>query len=745
MQKREWKDALNVLLSPQSPLKHPAEFLICRDICQIAPLILRGQSAQRDSHAKLTMLLNNLSCLDYYIAADGDNETAFSTLNRLFAALMLLGSLPIKRLAVYAPNFPKYYTNDYVASALCNFAVYLETFSLDKENHGTQYLKMAAELLHKSLETYKEKKQRLPHRISSLTLPLDIRRIINGKIAQLNTEISSRDPLFQPTPPPPEPKVIAAAKYNKICLLCFAVTFLITVALTSVYCITPTSTEQAAWDYLILNGKLFVLELTILLFCLSSSPPAAPAGKGAGSLFSSLLQTDKTKQRPYLSDHYRNEPNEVPHVTANAADTRQTSFLTPAEERLSQPSAHISPNTDKQSCIYCGCSKGIVRVNPAKANKYGTGGKNNNSIRITTDYYYKCSSCGVCFSRAEARRAAKNLHITAKVNPQNRNPEDDILQSAWKLMHKRQWDQALEVLFLQSFPFQHTLEFMVYRNICQAARLFIYPRTKWQAALLAFRSYDIIILRMRYEALDPFIDTMRDLDYYLPQNDNKETFRILKRLYEALSFFIDLPFKHYGDVPDNKKLSYSIIDHTHAKRIAMVNGFADFLKSKADQDPEHEAAYLNMARYLLNQCLTITLKINDEMRRVSLEAYSNKLSFVFEETHVHIEKQVELFNAWFSQHARSYAPVMLPAKTAKAPDLKSTAPQYSLTYSVITGLFGFLIIPTICSSLGTPLLCAMLGLQQSEAPQVSDFCFVVAVSIYSSYLSTRDSYHILLR
>lgn len=182
--------------------------------------------------------------------------------------------------------------------------------------------------------------------------------------------------------------------------------------------------------------------------------------------------------------------------------------------------------------------------------------------------YYKCPVCGFRISLEEAGLAAKGHRTSPKSGAlQSEDAETGTLQSAWESMQQSQWDQALKVLFRQSRPFKHPLEFMVYRNICLAARLFVYPRTKWQAALLSFRRYDLIILKKRYAILDPFIKAMRHLDYYLPQHDREETFRILSSIYRALNFFAGLPFKHYSKSKTYKEHPYTINDYTHAKRI----------------------------------------------------------------------------------------------------------------------------------------------------------------------------------
>ena len=124
------------------------------------------------------------------------------------------------------------------------------------------------------------------------------------------------------------------------------------------------------------------------------------------------------------------------------------------------------------------------------------------------------------------------------------------------------------------------------------------------------------------------------------------------------------------------------------------------------------------------------------MHRLSLEAYSNKQSYIYEETRVQFEKQIELFNAWLSQRDPRYLPVKTPGKAVEAPNLMSTAPKTSCLHMIISGLFGFVIIPFCCAYLITEI---------TGEPTIGGQCFGLAAALYSSYLYKRSTYKMLLR
>ena len=726
MRKSDWEEALTVLFRAGSPLEHPLDFLICRDICQIAPLLLGSRYDLENRYTKLKMLLNDLSRLVYFITDDGDSDTTFNTLNRLYAALMLLGTLPVKRHVIYTFGAPAYYTNRYRAAALCAYADYLEAIAFSQEKHGTQYLKMAVQLCHRSLEACKEKEQLLPHRILYLNLPPNDRRQINAKISKLNAEIKLRDPQFNPVPPPPEPKVIPQAADRILSLIFWICVYVTVVSLISAFMINPTHSEQDARDFMLLNGMLLLLGAIFPVFFFSRQPDEIILPNDQGNMTLPAAQTDGPVDP--LS-HPANPP--LAPSRASLANPSGAEKAATAQDAVS-----LKAKAGQQECLYCGSGMKIVRGKTDKTDGYTTGTDKNGSIIIAADYY-KCPVCGFCISREEAGLAAKGHRTAPKSGAlQSDDAETGILQSAWESMQQNQWDQALKVLFRQSRPFKHPLEFMVYRNICLAARLFVYPRTKWQAALLSFRKYDFIILKKRYDVLDPFIKAMRHLDYYLPQHDREETFRILSSIYRALSFFAGLTFKHYSKIKTHREHPYTINDYTHAKRITLVNGFAEFLQSKAGEDPQHEAEYLDMARKLLNQCLTLSLRINGKTHSLSLEAYSNKQSYIYEDTRVQIEKQIELLNTLLSRRDPRCLPVTPPGKAAEAPDLESTAPPTSCLHMIISGLFGLVIIPFFCFWLGTEI---------TGDSTLGGHCLFLAIALYTSYLSIRSNYKMLQR
>lgn len=290
----------------------------------------------------------------------------------------------------------------------------------------------------------------------------------------------------------------------------------------------------------------------------------------------------------------------------------------------------------KHLCPYCGQTELIapdyIYRSQIQADITSAGKDSYGSRIIITNYYYQCALCGACISDPEFKREMQRLKALQQTAAQPQEvSESQILDRAEQLMQKYRWEEALDLLFQQAYPYEHPLEFLFCRSICQLAPFMLYPRTKKQAFKLAFGfgDYHITIFKQRYEILDPLLESLKALDYYLPQDDPEKTFAILKHLYEALLLLGGLPFKSYSF--SHKSENY--IDYTHHKRLAIITSFTEILRSQADSDQRHYAEYLKMIVYLLNECLTVTLRKKGKLEQISLEQYAADLN-IYNDTYI---------------------------------------------------------------------------------------------------------------
>lgn len=262
MQNREWEKATEVLYRQSSPLNHPPEFLVLRNICQASALLLCDKADLPTRYRKLDILLNNIQNLAYYLPGN-DLEAESAAFQRIFAALMLFGSLPIRRHAHYVLFEPIYYTNQKRSAVLSSFADFLELETIGRIKYCADYQKMAVQLFHKCLELAEEKNSGLfPwHFEYHLNLPHSERRQINQRIRQLNTELRQRDPDFIPTNPLPVPKTIPQGVCKAIqAAAVFGLCYMVLFGVMKIQTTGPTD----AYNLFIVSGT-FALLITVPL------------------------------------------------------------------------------------------------------------------------------------------------------------------------------------------------------------------------------------------------------------------------------------------------------------------------------------------------------------------------------------------------------------------------------------------------------------------------------------------------
>ena len=188
MRNTSWDRALTVMEQRTFPYQSPAEFLVYRSICRLAPLLqsLENGSASGLRYDLLDRFIDNIQKITYYLPAD-DDEQRYALLTRLFQALLLFGNLPIEYFtpkSMFSSDDLSHYKR---TAVLGQFADLLETFQ--DAPHGTEYLKMGVQLWHSCV-----KHAFSGYDILTIHMPQEVHQQIETKIKQLNALIKQRDP-----------------------------------------------------------------------------------------------------------------------------------------------------------------------------------------------------------------------------------------------------------------------------------------------------------------------------------------------------------------------------------------------------------------------------------------------------------------------------------------------------------------------------------------------------------------------
>lgn len=257
----------------------------------------------------------------------------------------------------------------------------------------------------------------------------------------------------------------------------------------------------------------------------------------------------------------------------------------------------------KMRCLYCGKTELNIPGNPYM----GTVSKEP----------YTCDHCGFQCTRLEVDKDGERLRTQpytisassslggysalngyasnglASINTNTSSnsfadsqAEETALRSAWDLMQKGDWDKAFGTLCQLGGPFKHPIEVSIYRNACQAVRLF---------------SLTDIPSKERCQPIDILINNISNLDYFLPESDKEEsdkeeTFKIYKRLYDVFMLLSNLPLQH---------TSKSLLDFINLRRIMLLSSYADLLELETIGNHKHFNEYLKMDAQLLYKCLEL--------------------------------------------------------------------------------------------------------------------------------------------
>ncbi len=199
-------------------------------------------------------------------------------------------------------------------------------------------------------------------------------------------------------------------------------------------------------------------------------------------------------------------------------------------------------------------------------------------------------------------------------------------------MQKRQWQAALDQMSQCGRPFKHPLEFLFYREICQAAPLLSCGKTE---------------LDKRYLLLDIIINNIACLDQFLPEDDKELTFSIHQRLFEAFMLFGDLPSRRHTNY-----LTRAKIDTTNFRRTMILSSFADIAEMETIGNKQYRPDYLKMSVQLLHKCLYLA----QENKHKYIICFYHQLLQIPQESRCQINAKIEQLNADISKLDPGFTP-----------------------------------------------------------------------------------------
>ena len=294
----------------------------------------------------------------------------------------------------------------------------------------------------------------------------------------------------------------------------------------------------------------------------------------------------------------------------------------------------------KYKCIYCGSDK----LTYAESELYP----------------YICPECGIRFTKLDFDTEIERLNQASGSDVQEKADEEAVLETAWQLMLKQQWDAALDVLFRCRYPFAHPAEFLFWRSICQTVPL--------------LGKSD---LSKRYESLDNLLNNLNHFDYFSP-DDDQELDRSLKRIHQALMLMSRQPIYDRTAVPlgvsDIKEQREGCTDETCRRLAAVLGTFAERLELR--YNASHNIDYLKMTAELWTQCL--------ERGQDGFIAFSDA-----DDHFLHlpallrqqIVTKIKQLNALIMQQDPQYVPLKLPRQ------------PIAILHHIFTSIFITLVIP----------------------------------------------------
>ena len=156
-----WNTALEHLSNHDEAIKHPLEYMVYRDICQIGSACAQNHILKEcenydpiaDSIVLLNVLNNNLQHLDYFLPKN-DEDKRFIILQRLYNAMLLFADAPIKKAPLKGEEAKEFVKQNMEKRITAIIALTDHLVGLQDTADGVDYLKMAKEILKKCLDTY---------------------------------------------------------------------------------------------------------------------------------------------------------------------------------------------------------------------------------------------------------------------------------------------------------------------------------------------------------------------------------------------------------------------------------------------------------------------------------------------------------------------------------------------------------------------------------------------------------------
>ena len=215
-----------------------------------------------------------------------------------------------------------------------------------------------------------------------------------------------------------------------------------------------------------------------------------------------------------------------------------------------------------------------------------------------------CQKCKIKFSALEQRFASGERLADKKIEC-DCSDEAHALMSAFKLMQNWRWKDAFIILFRYSFPSEYRLEYIIARDVCQAAS------AMQNSSLNTFNKDNLtLVTPLLLEALK---NNLQNLDRYLPQNDEEQRFELLRRLCELLKLLNNVVI-YAGDLPISTQDHFA--QSAVEGRIAAAGVLCGYLEEL--QDTVRGSDYLRMAAELWSSCITDGSRVVYTIDRVCL-------------------------------------------------------------------------------------------------------------------------------
>ena len=213
---------------------------------------------------------------------------------------------------------------------------------------------------------------------------------------------------------------------------------------------------------------------------------------------------------------------------------------------------------NQDHCLYCGSSN-ITEVDE----------KQSPGQRL---HILQCQQCQVMFTELEQRFEADRTPADCAVSR-----EETTLETAEDLIEDGQYNLALELLGRHKYPLNHPLMFMICRDVCQAA-----GALENRHILGINKGFDC--LPAGETLLDMLANNLRNMEYYLPKDDEEELLYQLDSVESAVDTLLISPFTMVIKSPLPRERRRQLTDSILRKRREIMEYLASFLEAL----PENE-------------------------------------------------------------------------------------------------------------------------------------------------------------